>query len=418
MDTWEAWEAKTQRLLAAQQWEACIQHISSVNEEHRNDKKYLRSIERTCKKIVTLPTYQEDIRIVRKLAYIYYTACSIHQDKPILKQDKQYCERQAAQYFSVLLKQQRQPRDVYYYAQLLYRHANQFFLTESVAAKVQKKEKAYDLYEEVLQKIENEKVDRHARLYSQACYALGRCGLELLSGYSVLLQEIALVTDMPPLLFRNKQTSMERLRRIHACLDTVRAIEHLPRRVPHLSDIRHVHTSYAYTDHIYYLLGKAFDYAWKFGLCNNKVLAYQWAERYYTYACEINYHKMTGQKNKRISYYMYMALVNLYIRKKDKRKCAALWQRYQLSQHIPRGCQQITGIRWAIIERNYEKARNMLMACQKENNWQEGLSKQRVIACINIVNALQGKIEKEYTAGYSDTQIKILLKVIKQGNMA
>lgn len=413
MNTWEQWEAKTQSFLATKQWEACIQHISNISRKERNDTRYIRSLERAYQKLLAVPTYQNDADLLRKAAYMYYEACFANHTMVVLHHDKEYCKTQAAYYFSLLLQQERCPVDVYKYARLLYCCSNDFCTLKPFTVKHRMKEKAYELYEETLQIIEKEKVDTYTDLYNQVCYALGRCGLELVSSYSVLLHEIALVADIPLPLFGNKEAYKKRLQRAHACLDTLRTIRHLPRNIKNTTDIQQISKNQDKAEHLYYLLGKAFDYAWQFGLCKNKILARQWAEQYYTYACEINYYKMKYTQRKKPLFHMYIALVNVYIRQKDKKNCVKVWKRYQLSKYIPQGYRQITAIRWAIIEKEYEKARQLITTYQHKKDWQEGLSPQRIAACQNIVDALQGKFKLEENQHYSGSQLKILLKLTK-----
>ena len=111
---------------------------------------------------------------------------------------------------------------------------------------------------------------------------------------------------------------------------------------------------------------------------------------------------------------MYIALANVYIRQKDKKSCIKIWKRYQLSNHIPLGYQRITAIRWAIVEKKYEKARQIITAYQNKKDWQEGLSPQRTAACRHIVDALQGKFKTEENQPYSGSQLKVLLKLTKR----
>lgn len=414
MNTWEGWEAAAQHLLATKQWEACIDHADSVKEAEKRDKKYIRSIERIYTTLINQPGYQKDVRVIRKLAHMYYRECITSKHNLTLKYDKQYCEQQAVHYFSALLQQERQPHDIYAYAQLLYRNANNFLRTDSIAVKKRKKETAYALYEEVIQKIEAEPVDTYAALYSQACYALGRCGLELVSLYSVLLYEMMLVTDMPLTLVGNKEKHETRLQRIHSCLDTVRKLSHMPRQLQRLTDIPTHTIAHIKPEYVYYLLGKAFDNAWQFGLCKNKYAARQWAERYYTYACEIHYGRITRKESKKFASCLYIALINLYIRQKDKEKCIYIWKKYHLSQYIPVGYQRLTAIRWAIIDKQYEKAQAMITAYQKEKNWQEGFSAQRAAACCCILEALQGNSDSVYAKQYSAKQVKLVKKLAEQ----
>lgn len=414
MNTWEEWEAEAQHLLATKQWEACVDHADSIKEAAKRDKKYIRSIERIYSTVINQPAYQKDVRIIRKLAYIYYRECITNKHNLTLKYDKQYCEQQAVHYFSALLQQERQPHDIYAYAQLLYRNANNFLRTDSAAVKKRTKERAYALYEEVIQKIEAEPVDTYAALYSQACYALGRCGLELVSLYSVLLHEMMLVTDMPITLFGNKEKNVNRLRRIHSCLDTVRKLSHMPRQLQRLTDIPIHTTAHIKPEYVYYLLGKAFDHAWQFGLCKNKYVARQWAERYYTYACEINYGRITEKGSKKFASCLYIALINLYIRQKNKEKCIYIWKKYQLSQYIPLGYQRLTAIRWAIIDKQYEKAQTMMTVYQKGKKWQEGFSAQRAAACGCILEALQGNSNSVYAKQYPAKQVKLVKKLAEQ----
>ena len=413
MNTWEQWEAKTQSLLAAKEWEACIQHINAISPKDRKDTRYIRSLERACQKLLAVPAYQHHAALLRKAAYTYYDAC-FENHALVLHHDKQYCKTQAAHYFSLLLQQERRPLDTYRYAQLLYCSSNDFFSREPLATKRHLREKAYDLYEETIQTIEKEKADAYTALYNQACYALGRCGLELISSYSVLLHEISLVADVPLPFFGNKEIYKTRLQRVHACLDTLRAIKQLPRQIKNTADIKQISQNQDKAEHIYYLLGKAFDYAWQFGLCENKILARQWAERYYTYACEIHYYKMKYAQRIKPFFHMYIALANVYIRQKDKKSCIKIWKRYQLSRYIPLGYQRITAIRWAIVEKKYEKARQIITAYQNKKDWQEGLSPQRTAACRHIVDALQGTFKMEENQPYSGSQLKVLLKLTKR----
>lgn len=413
MNTWEQWEAKTQSLLATQQWDACIHHINGISDKERKDKKYIRSIERVYKKMLAVPTYQTNVNILRHISHMYCTEYLENRATPVLHCDKQYCKTQAAHYFSLLLQQERRPYDIYRYAQLLYCCSHDFVTTEPFVVKHRMKEKAYELYEETLQLIEIEKTDMHTALYRQACYALSRCGLELVSSYSILLQEMALVADMPLPFLGNKEKYRKKLQRIHACLDTLRAMERLPRQAKRIADIQQIRKTYGKAEQIYYLLGKAFDYTWQFGLCDNKMLAKQLAERYYTYACEINYHNMENKKGKSLFFHMYMALVNIYIRQKDKEKCKKIWQHYKLSRYIPQGYQTLTAIRWAIVEKNYEKARYIITAYQNKKDWQQGLSPQRATVCRNILDALQGTLKTEENHQFSASQLKLLLKLTK-----
>lgn len=416
MSTWEEWEATTQHLLATKQWEACMNHAGSVTEENKKDKKYIRSIERIYTNVMNQPAYQKDIRVIRKLAYIYYRECITNKHDSMLKYDKQYCKRQAIHYFSILLQRERQPHDLYAYAQLLYRHANNFLRYDTIDSKKRTKETAYTLYEEVIQKIEKETGDTYATLYSQACYALGRCGLELVSLYSVLLHEMMLVTDTPIALLGNKEKHITRLRRIYVCLDKVRKLNCMPRTLQRLTDIPTHLITHIKPEYVYYLLGKTLDYAWQFGLCKNKQAAWQWAERYYTYACEINYSKIVGKKNKKLASYIYISLVNLYIRQKNKEKCIYIWEKYHLSQYIPIGYQRLTAVRWAMIDKQYEKAHHMIRTYQKEKNWQEGFSAQQSMACSCILDALQGKSNSKYANQYSPKQLKLIRKLAKQSH--
>lgn len=407
--TWEEWKATTERFVANNDWEGCLRHVGDKRLIEKDDDRYVQLQERVYKKIEGLPAYQQDVRMLRGLAYIYCREAG--KSKTCLSMDKKRCEAEGDAYFTRLLQQCRRPYDVYSYAQFLYKKACNFFSTDSIVVKSEMKEKAYELYHEAILELEKQAYDRQRSLYSRACYGFSRCGLDMLAHPSILQEELAILFNEPIALYGQRDVYEKRLKHVHACLDTVRKLEALPSQAADMTGISMAPKKYANSWDIYYLLGKAFDYAWHLQLCQKEELAYELAEKYYGYACQIDYSRKKNGKRSIFSH-MYIALIALYIRRKDKEKCLSLWKTYDIGRLIPKGYQTLTAIRWAIVDKDYEKAKQLISAYKAGKRWEKGLSEKRVAVLSDIIQAAQcGRVDA--VEAYSPYQQKMLAQVTK-----
>ena len=401
-----------QEFMQKKDWEGFLNQIESINKEQKSNE-FIRIAAAAYSQMLDLPEYTHDLRVLRGLAFLHYSdyiTCNSYKGEKnkALPETKRECEKKAEEYFKQILRQGRQPRDLYRYAHLLYKAACDFHTKEHFVYLYEKKDQSYELYDEAVYRMEKRGRERQTALYSRACYGLCRCGLDTLSLHSTLLDELLLLYKIHLTPYGSSDMHCHRFLRMCYCIEQVRITEVLPRVIDNFSTVVHTHQQYEKSWDIYHMLGKIFDSAYQYFLCKQREDAYKSAEKYYQYACEIDFIRRREHLPVSGFAHMYTALLTLYIRGREENKFYAAWEKYNPVIHFSEGFRILSQIRWLIIKKDYSEAEKVLTIYINCGKWQPGLSRNKAIVLLDIISAASTGKTNTLTGTYTSFQLKQL----------
>ncbi|WP_317381819.1 hypothetical protein [Megasphaera stantonii] len=414
MNKIERQEQQLMQHIRQKRWNECLQLAEQLRKES-GEKRLLQLAEQAYCAVLADPARRDDRCALQGLASLYYRDYMVRfTSRPFgaLPYDKQECFQKARDTLELLLEKGRQPEQLYRYAQILYRNAKDGQGQGDFAALCRQKEQAYRVYDETVSLLEKwGPADKG--LYCRACYGLSRCGLESFSLNSFVLEELMLVFSVPSSVYGNRGGHLARLRRIYDCLERVLEIEGLPRHIEDMAAVIQAKQAYEKSWDIYYLLGKLFDCAGQFSLCHNKESARRLAERYYSYACEIDAARRRAQQRVPGFQHMYTALLTFYQRHRREDQFYAAWEQYHPLVGFSAEFHFLSQARWLIIRKEYEAARHYLAAQLQERQWSHSVVRRAVVLQDMVQVAISGS-----TTGlqgiYKPFQMQQLDKISRQ----
>lgn len=408
-------QQQLQSLLLEKDWERCLEVLGQVPRKEQRDDMATLSLA-VYEGMLRTPAYGEDLRVLRGIAAMYYTAyiSSIsNKKKKILPCSKSESEKKVCQYYERILQQEHHPRDVYQYGTVLYKNTKDFSNNDTFQLKCRKKSQAFVLYDEAVQLLEDDASKRNNLLYSRACYGLCRCGMESFTLYSSLLDEIHLLFPLKLSLYGNHDAHCQKFYRMCHCIEIVRKLEKLPRVIEDMAAVVHSKQQQEASWDVYYMMGRLFDCAYQFGLCADRKGAYVSAVRYYGYACEIDYQRRKEGLSVSGFTHMYTALLTLYIRGRQETEFYRMWELYHPVVHFPEAFRLVSQIRWLIWKEKYSEAKELLDGYCRSGKWQRGLSKQKAAVLMDIICTKLHDSTDSVVGSYSTFQMKQLERIIQ-----
>ncbi len=361
-------------MLKQKQWQDALEFAESLKRGERNRENI--QLEENIYYAVLKSTSPEAIcRALEGLAFLYQNEYMLKLTGqqgylPNLRDD---CAQKAISFYEQLFQYERKGIPLFQYAHLLYKFSRNSLRKINYNIICQQKEKAIVSYDEAISLLEAVKKDpQQEAAYSRACYGLCRCALECFSVHSLLLDEIMLLFPIAVSLYGSRDAHMQKARRVQYCLDELLKIEELPYKTDNIHAVVEKKQKYENSWDIYYLLGKFFDCTSRFSLSDDTIKAVSAAERYYSYACEIDAARRdTGQA---VSGYQhtYTALLTLYLRTRRENDFYNTWKRYHPIVHISPTFQTLSEIRWLIIKGDYMRAKKAV------NSWIDNSRKRRI----------------------------------------
>lgn len=418
MSKLDAWEKQIKWCTAQKRWDDCLEHAEQLCREYKQSA-CLQLAEQAYCAVLADPVQNGNMRALQGLSSLYYRDYMMRftsKASGMLAYTNGECCQKAKDALARLLQHERQPETLYRYAQVLYRSAKDGQWKGEFVHLCRQKEQAYALYDEAAA-MQEKWGAADKGLYCRTCYGLCRCGLEMFSLHSVLLEELMLLFGVSSMLYGSRSDHITRLRRLYHCLEQVLDIEQLPRRTDDLTAVIQAKQTYERSWDIYYLLGKLFDYAGQFSLCHNRSNAYHLAERYYRYACEIDMTRRQSHQAVSGFDHMYTALLTLHLRQHREDRFYADWERYHPVVGFSSEFHFMSQARWLIIKKDYAAAQHFLAAQLQDGRWSAGTRRRADVLQDLVQVAVSGS-----TAGlrgtYKPFQLKQLERMGQQGQPA
>jgi tetratricopeptide (TPR) repeat protein len=416
MESFASPEQRLQSLLLKKDWEGCLEVLEKVPVKEQRNEIAVLSL-KVYQGILDTPGCEEDIRALRGMAAAYYTdyISSISNKKQkILPCPKKESKKKACEYYEKILRKEHHPKDVFQYGTVLYKNTKDFSSEDTFPEKCDKKNQAFALYDEAVQILEDNN-DTGSLLYSRACYGLCRCGLESFNFYSALLDEIHLLFPVKLSLYGSQEEHCQKFHRICHCIEAVRKQENLPRVVEDIEAVVHSRQRQAMSWDVYYMMGKIFDCAYQFNLCNDTKGAYASAVRYYGYACEIDYRRRREGLPVSGFTHMYTSLLTLYIRGRNEQEFYRFWETYHPLVRFSEAFRLLSQIRWLILKENYSEAEQVLESYCHAGKWRKGLSERKATILMDIIYAKVKGSTAGAAGAYSSFQMKQLERLAQKG---
>lgn len=367
-------------------------------------------------------TQDKESMSVRCAAYVYYS--EYLQYTPISKKFPR-CQREnretyltkAFTCYEYLLKQDASLYDSFRYAYLLYRAAEDFCLTWPMTKRKRLKEEAFAQFSQILRgwkELSSEDQKRHERLFHKTCYNIGRCGLALLQGQSWLQKEFLMVLASPPKAAKQAERK-QILRWVLYGLEEARKGAGLPEIAEDLVAVAHQNQPYPpQSGDIYYSLGKAYECAVTLRLSDLPHDDTERAERYYTYACEIDRQRRLDKQPVTGFTHMYAALFRLYYSQRELEKFAAAWQRYGADIPFTADLRTICAVRWYFCRGEYDRARTALQNYIDDAKWLPGLSEKKTQSLMDMIDTADSGSAHVVKGTYNEYQMRFFQRLAKQ----
>lgn len=258
-------------------------------------------------------------------------------------------EKRALQCWERVLQYERRPEDILLYARI--QHAR---MGGSTRPRDLTWEQLYGLYDEAVALW-----DRHGRQgqekeYMRACCGLCRCGLATYAASSALASEASLLFRPKSAVFGDA-ASRRRWQRMRQCMEQVQTLEDLPVTIAEgqaVPDRRR----FLYSGDVYFLLGQVYDCGARLALTGQVRKTLQLAERYYRFACEIDWQRRRRKAGVSGFSYMYGALLSLYLYVRREDAFYRTWDRYHAVVDFSPAFRTLWQTRWLIVKGEYDAA--------------------------------------------------------------
>ena len=322
---------------------------------------------------------------MRNLAYLYYADyVGNSKDGQCLCDTKAESGDKAIQWYEQALDQERRPHELFYYAMLLYKKATDWYSKEPMKDRTAQREQSIAAFEEILAMLEGN-CEGAESYYYRACYGLSRCITDIWRHNSVLLDEIHLLFGLEVHLFGDKNELNQRFLRACHCMEAVRQSEELPRVIEDEQHIPNGAGHFHSPRDIFYMFGRLFEGAFRFGFCQDRRMAYESVVRYYRYACL--YDLKTRAPRSILFTHTYEALLTAFIWGREEERFYTAWDEYSQVVRLPEGFRLLCQVRWLILKDDYEQAGRLLDGYIQAGEFVQGLSAYKAGLLRDIVRA-------------------------------
>lgn len=354
------------------------------------------------------------------LAYLYYSEYISYymwqrQIGSKLIFTKAHCSQKAEELLKTILVSGGDISYLYRYAYLIYRLAGDYTMMQGADVIHSKKEKAYQLYRQVIRTYEAEQDTElqksWRRTYIKSCYGLVRCGLDLIASHSSIAREISLLFSLDLPDFGLLKEKKERLRDIIYSIDRVRQAEQLPVQIENMEAIVHSQQEIEKSWDVYYSMGKIYDFAFQYALLPDRDDCFQKAKKYYSYACEID--RIRREKKLPVPGFrhMYHALLMLYLRGRDEMGFREARRTYSAVMKPDEFRDLLYTVRWHCLKREYQQARETLLRYMMTFRKMKSGQKKQLDLLLDLLDVIDGADIRQYTPRYTAGQVRLFVKL-------
>ena len=302
--------------------------------------------------------------------------------------------------------------ELYEYAHLLYKSSSVFSAAAGVRERLERKEKAYRIYGEVMEaykrNINKKTVERP---YIRAAYGLCRCGLELYGYETPLQKEYVLLTGGYYLSERAKEVKKTVFYTLCRAVDSVRRYENIPTVME--DGCRYYDCDYRYEApwDIYYMMGRLFLFAVKYNILPNRSEPVRSCEKYFTYAAVLDRKRRSEGLPVSGFSHMYHSLCDFYLMCGTEEKLGAFLKEY--GDYMEPSYIELTNLRRALKGGNYEKARACLNAAAGRPS---SLPPRKATVLKDLLTVLEKKDMSGVERSYKPYEMKLFAEVLQKKN--
>lgn len=395
---------QVERHAAAKEWQACVEMMAGFTSTEIDAACHRRFCQ-LYEQLPRRPAYE--IPVLQGLSQLYYDGY-LHAYKRVRHISKKSYAQRAVQYFQELLAHERTPFTLYQYAYLLERSRQDLPLGFPFKTQADIRAEARHCLHEAMTVLQRQGIGQQEDLYSRICYRYARCLMDTLSWPGGVAEEMGIVF---PQSIPNP-TAEKKERFLMACrlLETVRHLHHVPRTLDLQEPLTQTGSEVPQPLYLYYALGKLLNLAAHGRFCADTKLAWQSAQRYYTYACR--WDVMRIQQGKPPFGHALQALLTLCIQQGDERGFPKTLQQYEDVIPVTAGFRLLCTIRWAMRHGDYAKAHSLLVPYLFQAQWYPGFSRPRAEALLQIVEVALGR-KNPLTMKLPSWQQRLLLQVVR-----
>lgn len=362
------------------------------------------------------------VELIRTYGYIYYseymyhTLFKRHFDKKKQLQKKDLLLR-ALHCYASLVERGGTLSDLYCYVHLRHKCAKDYTITPEPEERKGILKDCYEKYKEIVVTLRNKKKPLHIQdqeIYLKASYNLAVCGLYLLKPWSSVLREIKLLYDIP-IVIPNNAVYYGMIKEMHNALACVMKQEHIPLEI---QDIERFSTSLAlhvpYAGDVYYTLGKLYQLAYELHVDTTYFRYLQKAEKYYTYACDIDMYRRKHHLPVVGVTHIYSSLLDIYAYKKKHDDFKKVWYKYNEVIHFPLEIKIRCTVRWLILRKKYAMAIKSILSYKKEEKKLPVRLVRQLNLFMDIIKTALRRDVSHLNGSYPPRQIIYFSKIIEK----
>lgn len=304
--------------------------------------------------------------------------------------DKLSLVNRAVNYYEMLMQENYTRPDMYHYAAMLYKSAEDIYLPVTRTRRQMQLKKACTLYKKILECTDCDELTEEARrIRVKAGYYFCRASLSLLKSHSRLGREAFLLfgVTLP------QSQRVERLGRFHALQRMARRLcRHcgLDGDAPSIEELaRRPRSEFPYAGDIYYMIGQLYECAYEQQLYLWPEEALHLAKRYYTYACDIDYRRRQLRLSVSGYMHMYAALFRLYHHSSKGHRDVPPWLAYLRKLSFPPGMKALVRIRQCIQKGQYDDAACQLQEVMQTRQYDAFMTEKKVKVLRDITEVLR-----------------------------
>lgn len=312
-------------------------------------------------------------------------------------------------------------RDVkilYRYAHLLFIASNEYIPGMDSRVSYAKRKESLTLYEEAMKNYEtmaeSDEKKSCRNYYIKSAYGACRCCFSLMIESPVMeyadlvvgYEARKMLCNPAAAVWYEKQENY--LLRAGKYINIARKEEQLPIDIEDIYKVSMKEQRAEHSWYIYYMMGRVWQYAYVHHLLCNPGMAFSKAEKYYKYACDIDFIRRGAGKKGHAFVCIYSALMLLYQLAHDKKKFDEMLSKYGRTANIRKHDQKLSEIKWCIINHDYDVAQKQLQTYMDTTKL-NSIQKQQVRLLQDVIAAIQGKDVHTFDKKYSAVQVNILL---------
>lgn len=391
--------------------------------------KYVKLAVEAYEHILAIPGFDMNMKALKGLAYVYYSEwisyliLSKKVDGP-LAFDKNLCKDRAIELYERILVRDCDVTTLYRYAHLLYRVSSEYRPGGDYQERLQARRQSYHLYSEAKNTYEQmeagDEKKRFRKNYIKACYGLSRCIIDMIHVTNTLDETIDALFGRTPVYDSYREWKRKKLMEAANAINIVRDEEGLPVTTDDTVTLAMQEQKFEMSWDIYYTMGKIYETAFFYDFFNDRQRSFDKAEKYYTYACDIDFNRRRANKNVSGFKHIYAKLLDLYVKGHEAEKYDACRSKYEPYFRVNGTMETIYKAKWAIIEHDYALAADLVGRIDTKQIRLSKTEKSEHKALEAIVAILAGVDAATLTGKFTRNQMKRLqeLQAYLAGEMA